>query len=68
MAQLYYSGIDTDDIIITTCDSDTKFHPEFLNALGEKLIRCLIIEPDAPNILKAEPDWMKNGEMVADSA
>ena len=38
MAQLYYSGIDTDDIIITTCDSDTKFHPEFLNSLVEKFI------------------------------
>ena len=38
MAQLYHSGIDTDDIIITTCDSDTKFHPKFLNALGEKFI------------------------------
>ena len=39
-----------------------------ITALGEKLIQCLIIEPDAPNISKAEPDWMKNGEMVADSA
>ena len=39
-----------------------------ISAIGEKLIQCLIIEPDAPNISKAEPDWMKNGEMVADSA
>ena len=34
MAQLYYLGIDTDNLMM--CDSDTKFHPEFLNALGEK--------------------------------
>jgi len=35
-AQLYHIGVDTDNLIITTCDSDTKFHPEFINALGEK--------------------------------
>ena len=38
------------------------------SALGENLIQCLIFEPDAPNISKAEPEWMKNGEIVADSA
>ena len=38
------------------------------NALDRKLIQYLIIEPDAPNISKDEPDWMKNGGMVANSA
>ena len=36
MSQLYHGGVDTDNLIITTCDSDTKFHPEFFNALAEK--------------------------------
>ena len=41
---------------------------DHISALGEKLLQCHIIEPDAPNISKADPGWMKNGEMVADSA
>ena len=36
LAQLDGLGLDTDNIIITTCDADTKFHPEYFNALSEK--------------------------------
>ena len=36
LAQLDELGLDTDNIIITTCDADTKFHPEYFNALSEK--------------------------------
>ena len=36
--------------------------------LDGKFIRRPIIEPDSPNISKAQPDWMKNCEKVADSA
>ena len=38
------------------------------SALDRKLIQYLIIEPDAPNISKDEPGWMKDGEMVTNSA
>ena len=36
MAILYNAGVNTEDLIVTTCDADTKFHPSFLNALAEQ--------------------------------
>ena len=36
LAQLDGLGLDTDNVVITTCDADTKFHPEYFNALSEK--------------------------------
>ena len=36
LAKLDELGLHTDNIIITTCDADTKFHPEYFNALSEK--------------------------------
>ena len=36
LARLECFGLDTDNIIITTCDADTKFHPQYFNALSEK--------------------------------
>ena len=36
LTQLEGLGLDTDDIVITTCDADTKFHPEYFIALSEK--------------------------------
>ena len=35
VAQLDDLGVDTNNLIITTCDADTKFHPSFFNALTE---------------------------------
>ena len=29
-------GYDTDKILVTTCDADNKFHPNYLETLGEK--------------------------------
>ena len=29
-------GYDTDNILVTTCDADNKFHPNYLETLGEK--------------------------------
>ena len=36
LARLECCGLDTDNIIITTCDADTKFHPQYFKALSEK--------------------------------
>ena len=36
--QLARCGLDTDRLVITTCDADTRFHPEFCNALTEQFL------------------------------
>ena len=36
LARLECCDLDTDNIIITTCDADTKFHPQYIKALSEK--------------------------------
>ena len=35
MNRLELLGVDTDNLIITTCDADTKFHPKFFYALTD---------------------------------
>ena len=40
MARLHNEGVNTDDLIITTCDADTKCHPSFVNALAEQFSEC----------------------------
>ena len=40
MARLHHAGVNTDELIVTTCDADTKFHPVFLNALAERFSDC----------------------------
>ena len=40
MALLHHVGVNTDELIVTTCDADTKFHPSFLNALAEQFGDC----------------------------
>ena len=43
--------LDTDNLVITTSDADTKFHPEFFNALIEQYLaakdphQCLYQSP-----------------------
>ena len=34
-------GHDTDNILVTTCDADNKFHPRYLEILGEKFSTTL---------------------------
>ena len=38
LRQLARCGLDTDSLVITTCDADTRFHPEFFNALSEQFL------------------------------
>ena len=40
MARLHNAGVNTDELIVTTCDADTQFHPSFLNALAEQFGDC----------------------------
>ena len=36
MPRLHYAGVNTDELVVTTCDADTKFHPSILNGLAER--------------------------------
>ena len=40
MARLHNEGVTTDELIVTTCDADTKFHPSFFNALTKQYGEC----------------------------
>ena len=45
LARLECFGLDTDNIIITTCDADTKFHPQYFNALSEQFSGLRLRDP-----------------------
>ena len=51
LSHLEQCGLDTDNLVITTCDADTKFHPQFFNALTEQYLaakdphQCLYQSP-----------------------
>jgi len=44
-------GYDTDNIIVTTCDADNKFHPRYLEMLGDKFATT----PDPDSALYQSP-------------